>query len=168
MSMKFTSTLAVIFLTSLTACQSYSIGLSNDAREAIKTSAKEWVGTYNSNDWQKLATLFSPDAIMMPPNNAEVRGRTAIAAWESENENGFRIAFDIQEIERSGDMAYVRGRSCLFIPDGDGGYGVDVGKFLELRKKQADGAWLIEADIFNSDAAQGSELLESCPFAALP
>jgi ketosteroid isomerase-like protein len=97
-----------------------------------------------------------------------VRGRTAIAAWEAENENGFRIAFDIQEKEGSGDTAYVRGRSCVFIPDGDGGYGVDVGKFLELRKKQADGAWLIEADIFNSNAAQGSELLESCPIAPLP
>ena len=168
MSMKFTSTCAVILLTSLTACQSYSIGLSNADREAIKTSSKEWVETYNSNDWQKLASLFSPDAVMMPPNSAEIRGRTAIAAWEAENENGFRIAFDIQEIESSGDTAYVRGRSCVFIPDGEGEYGVDVGKFLELRKKQADGAWLIEADIFNSDAAQGSELLASCPFAALP
>ncbi len=168
MNMKYASTFTVILLTSLTACQSDSIDFSNDAQEAIKASSKEWVETYNSNDWQKLASLFTPDAILMPPNNAEVRGRTAIAAWEAKNENGFRIAFDIQEIEGRGDTAYVRGRSCVFIPDGDGGYGVDVGKFLELRKKQADGAWLIEADIFNSNAAQGSELLESCPFAPLP
>ncbi|WP_340677849.1 hypothetical protein [Paraglaciecola sp.] len=50
------------------------------------------------------------------------------------------------------------------MPVGDSDYGVDVGKFLEIRKKQQNGEWLIHTDIFNSDAGLGSELLETCPF----
>jgi len=84
--------------------------------------------------------------------------------WQAENESGFRIAFEIQEISGSNNLAYVRGRSCVFIPDGKGGYGIDVGKFMEIRKRQATDEWLIHADIFNSDAAVGSELPSVCPF----
>lgn len=165
---RYNSIIAFVFLLGLSACQSKVRGLSTTDISAIKASSKDWVETYNRNDWKKLATLFSPDATLMPPNSSEIVGREAIAAWEVENEDGFRIAFDLREIEGNGDLAYVRGKSCVFIPDGHGGYGVDVGKFLETRKKQADGAWLIVTDIFNSDAAIGSALGTSCPFASLP
>ena len=168
MNKKFRTILILFILTSITACQSHSGGLSAEDRMIIQTSSKTWVKTYNQNDWKALALLFSANATMMPPNSPEVRGHKAIAAWQNENENGFRIAFDIQEIDGKADTAYVKGRSCVFIPDGNDGFLVDVGKFLEVRKKQSDGAWLIHADVFNSDAALGSELLESCPFAASP
>jgi hypothetical protein len=55
---------------------------------------------------------------MMPPNSSSAIGRNEIAAWQTKNESGFRIAFDIQEIEGAGEIAYVRGRSCVFIPIG--------------------------------------------------
>jgi len=169
MKKKFTTTMLMVFvLAGITACQSHASGLSSEDRRTIETSSKTWVETYNQNDWKALALLFSANATMMPPNSPEVRGHDAIAAWQNENESGFRIAFDIQEIDGDGNIAYVKGRSCVFIPDGDGGFLVDVGKFLEVRKKQSDGAWLIYADIFNSDSSLGSELFESCPFAASP
>jgi uncharacterized protein (TIGR02246 family) len=133
----------------------------------IALSSKKWVDTYNSNDWHALAKLFTQDATMMPPNSKLVKGREAIANWQAKNESGFRIAFDIQEIHVSGNIAYVRGSSCVFIPLGDGEHGVDVGKFLEVRKKQVNGEWLIHADIFNSDGVVGSDLLPSCPFLPL-
>jgi ketosteroid isomerase-like protein len=166
MNNKFRTILIVFILANITACQSYSSGLSAEDRMIIETSSKTWVKTYNQNDWKALSLLFSANATMMPPNSPELRGHKAIAAWQNENESGFRIAFDIQEIDGNANTAYVKGRSCVFIPDGDDIFLVDVGKFLEVRKKQSDGTWLIHADIFNSDAALGSELLESCPFAA--
>lgn len=100
----------------------------------------------------------------MPPNGPAVTGRAAIAEWERANETGFQIAFKLETIDGDGDTAYVRGRSCVFIPDGTGGYGVDIGKFLEVRERQTDGSWLIKADIFNSDSSVGSDLLGACPF----
>lgn len=152
----------------LTACQSVPKDLTAEDRVAIEISSRNWVETYNQNDWEELAALFTPEAIMMPPNGLTVQGREAIAKWEEANETGFRIAFKLETIKGSGDMAYVRGRSCVFIPDGTGGYSVDVGKFLEIRKRQSNGEWLIEADIFNSDLGIGADLLGTCPFANLP
>jgi ketosteroid isomerase-like protein len=149
------------------ALQSKSVELSAQDINDIQASSKEWVETYNQNDWKKLAALFTLNATMMPPNSIAIKGRQDIAAWQEQNENGFRIAFDIQEIEGRNDIAYVEGRSCLFIPDGKGGFGIDVGKFLEIRKKQETGEWQIHTDIFNSDAALGSDLLDSCPFNAV-
>ena len=152
----------------LTACQATSLDLSSEDHREIKLSSKKWVETYNQNDWEGLAALFTPEAIMMPPNGLAVQGREAIAKWEEANETGFRIAFKLEAIEGRGDMATVRGRSCVFIPDGTGGYGVDVGKFLEVRKQHSNGEWLIEADIFNSDLGAGANLLGTCPFANVP
>ena len=152
----------------LTACQAVSADLSPVDHSEIELSSQKWVETYNQNDWQALAAFFTPDAVMMPPNGQIVQGRDAIAKWEKDNETGFRIAFKIEAIEARGDLAYVRGRSCVFIPDGAGGHGVDVGKFLEIRKQQANGEWLIKADIFNSSLGAGADLSGSCPFAKLP
>ena len=160
----FTAMLAA----TLTACEPAPTGFSAADRTAIEQASQNWVETYNRNDWQALAGLFAPDAIMMPPNGTPVRGRAAIAAWEQANEAGFRIAFDVQAVEGSGDVAFVRGRSCVFIPTEAGEYGVDVGKFLEVRRRQPSGAWLIEADIFNSNLAVGADLAAACPFAKYP
>jgi len=148
--------LAAVFLV---ACQPAPMELSPDDHSAIELSSKHWVETYNQNDWQGLAALFTPDATMMPPNGLAVQGREAIAKWEGANEAGFRIAFKLEAIEGRGDFAYVRGRSCVFIPDGAGGYGVDVGKFVEVRKQQSRGEWLIEGDIFKCELGAGAELL---------
>jgi ketosteroid isomerase-like protein len=156
-------------LMGITACQSNSEGLSTEDRKTIENASKTWVNTYNQNDWTALTLLFSTNATMMPPNSPIVVGREAIAAWQNENESGFRISFDIQEIDGNGDIAHVMGRSCVFIPDGNGGFLVDVGKFLEIRKKHGDDSeWLIHADIFNSDTVLGGTLPQSCPFAAKP
>lgn len=165
-NMKIDITIIAFVAALLTACQSAPAGLKPEYRNAIEASSNNWVETYNRNDWEGLADLFTSDAIMMPPNASAVRGRTAIAEWEQANEAGFRIAFDLEAIEGNADTAYVRGRSCVFIPDGAGGYGVDIGKFLEVRKRQTDGTWLIKTDIFNSDLSVGDDLLEACPFEA--
>lgn len=139
-----------------------------DDRAAIEAASQLWVETYNRNDWSALAALFTPDGVIMPPNGPAVSGRAGIADWEAANEAGFGIAFDIDTIAGSGDMAYVSGRSCVFIPDGRGGYGVDVGKFLEIRRRGQTGDWLIVRDAFNSDLALGGKLAKACPFSERP
>lgn len=151
----------------ISACGSSHPTTDEDIAELRQASA-QWVADYNANDWDALGQHFSEDAVMMPPNGSAVLGRAAIAEWERANETGFQIAFDVEAIDVSGDLAYLRGRSCVFIPDGEGGWGVDVGKFLETRKRQPDGRWLMTADAFNSDAAPGAALNNECPFAELP
>ncbi|QYJ01354.1 DUF4440 domain-containing protein [Thalassovita mediterranea] len=163
--MKSISAAALLAAVFLSGCQTLPPEISTIEHAEIEAASAAWVEAYNANDWEALAELFTEDAILMPPNDPAVVGREAIAAWEAENETGFRIVLDIENISGSGDTAYVRGRSCLFIPQADGSYGVDAGKFLEVRKLQENGDWLLDVDIFNSNAPAGSELLDACPFA---
>lgn len=129
----------------------------------IRTAIAEWVEIYNRNDWTLLADQFTDDAVMMPPNSPAIAGRSAIAAWEAANEDGFRIALQPDRISVAGDIAVINGRSCVFIPLDRGRIGVDVGKFLEVRRRQTDGRWLVSHDAFNSDLQAGSELAAECP-----
>jgi len=164
--------LVCISTLSLVACQSGEADKTYEASQSasadIRAASALWVDTYNRNDWAALGMLFAENAVMMPPNGDMVAGRSAIEAWEAEYETNFRIVFQIDAIEVDRTMAFVRGRSCIFIPDGLGEYGVDVGKFLEVRRLQDDGQWLIEVDAFNSDLPVGSDFQDVCPFASLP
>jgi len=145
------------------ARRDWIVGAAAGAENEIRAAIAEWVAIYNRNDWSALANEFTEDAVMMPPNSPAVSGRAAIAAWEAENEAGFRIALRPDEISIVGDRAMIRGRSCVFIPLQDGAVGVDIGKFLEVRRRQPDGRWLVAQDIFNSDLATGAELAKTCP-----
>ena len=50
------------------------------------------------------------------------------------------------------DLAYVVGTYTMtIVPPGAPGPINDSGKYVEIRRKQSDGSWLIAVDIFNSD-----------------
>lgn len=116
----------------------------------ITASQKAWVEAYNANDWEALSAYFTQDAMLMPPGDIIIIGRDEIAAWEEINEAGFQIQLRIADIEVSGDLAAVYGTSCLTMPGEDGPVH-SRGKYVEIRRRGEDGAWLIAADIFNSD-----------------
>ena len=148
--------------------QIWTVSLGFPAAEPeIQSAIAHWVETYNRNDWAALAEQFTADAVMMPPGSPAVAGRSAIAAWEAANEDGFRIALVPEEISVAGGQAVVRGRSCVFIPLDGGKTSVDIGKFLEVRQRQPDGRWLVSRDIFNSDIPAGGDLADSCPYEIL-
>ncbi len=55
------------------------------------------------------------------------------------------------EVARSGELAYLNGTYELTMNDASGKPANDRGKYVEVWKKQADGAWKCVADIWNSD-----------------
>jgi len=62
------------------------------------------------------------------------------------------MSFDLDEVDGRGDLAFVRSsyRMTMEIPGAPGPV-TDEGKFVEIRRKQADGRWLVAVDIFNSN-----------------
>jgi ketosteroid isomerase-like protein len=58
----------------------------------------------------------------------------------------------VDEVEGYGDVAYVIGRYAMTLePEGASEPVDDEGKYIEIRRKQPDGGWLMSRDIFNSD-----------------
>jgi ketosteroid isomerase-like protein len=102
--------------------------------------------------FDSVAALYAEDAVFMPPNEPAVRGRAQIQKWMSAFPKVTAFSATDEEIEGNGDIAYVTGRYKMsFVPPGAKTAVSDSGKFIEVRKRQPNGTWLITRDIFNSD-----------------
>jgi uncharacterized protein (TIGR02246 family) len=114
---------------------------------AIKT-APAWEAAFNAKDAAKIAALYAEDAVVMPPNQAPVKGRANIEAhWKSEIQQG-QTNMQLNPVASaiSGSQAFEAGTSTVTLPGGQ----TDRGKYLAILKRVGD-EWKIAYDIYNSD-----------------
>jgi uncharacterized protein (TIGR02246 family) len=102
-------------------------------------------------------SFYDEGASLFIPNAPIATGREGIQkAWvQMFAVPGFTLTPKTTKIEvaRSSDLAYVQGTYEATVNDAKGKPATDRGKFVVVWKKQADGAWKIAADIWNSDLA---------------
>ena len=142
----------VLVLVSLAACQPPGpAALSEEDIAAIEVTSEAFLKAVLASDWTAVAATYTDDAVLMPPNGPAVEGRANIQTFFESfpplNE------FNLSNVETTGrgDLAYVRGTYKMTIaPEGRDKFD-DSGKYLEIRRKQADGSWLIARDMFSSD-----------------
>jgi len=121
---------------------------------AIRTSGDQFCTLVVRQEFEALGGLYTEDTVLMPPHQPAVHGRAAVRTWMAAFPQITQFEFEIDEIDGRVDLAYMRGRySMTFRPEGASAPVSDRGKFIEIRKRQVDGSWLIAADIFNSDNA---------------
>lgn len=121
-------------------------------REAIRAFYDGWSDALLEERYGEMLELYTDDAVMMPPNQPALRGKEEIQAFMEGFPPVTRIDFDVDEIEGYGDLAYVTGTYAMTLEPGDApGPVEDRGKYIEIRRKQPDGRWLLSRDVFNSD-----------------
>ena len=99
----------------------------------------------------ELAKLYTEDTVVMPPGPT-VTGRSEVQKFMEAFPTLSKFEFQIQDIDGHGDLAYVRGSYLMvMMPAGATELVEERGKYVEVRRKQADGSWPIAVDIFNSD-----------------
>ncbi len=119
---------------------------------SIRAVDEAWVQLAMAGNFSALVErCYTPDAILLPPNEPAARGRTAIEAslraWPMMTD----AAIDAAEIVGRGDLAYSTGtwQGTMHIE------GVapiqDKGKFVVIWRKDAEGAWRMTRDCFSSD-----------------
>ena len=118
---------------------------------AIEAQTKNYIEAMQANNWAGAMAIYAEDAIIMPPNSPAIGGRANIQAFLETFPPLNNFSIKIVEIEGRGDMAYVRGTYRMTLTPEGGEAITDSGKYIEIRKKQADGSWLLTHDIFNSD-----------------
>jgi len=134
------------------SCQREAGPLSDDDVAAIKASTEAFIQAVRFEDWAALAALYTEDAVFMPPNQPMVQGQAAIQTWMEEFPAVTKYNLTAVEIDGQGDLAFVRGTYSMTIaPEGAPEPIQDTGKYVEIRRKQQDGSWLMAVDIFNSD-----------------
>jgi uncharacterized protein (TIGR02246 family) len=119
---------------------------------AISKAAKDFADTFNTKDAAKVAALYTDDAVVSPPNEPAVRGRSSIEAWfKKQFAQGLSdLVLTPAESTISGMQAYEAGSYTLSVKPASGPPINDKGKYVVVLK-QVGGKWLLAHDIFNSD-----------------
>jgi uncharacterized protein (TIGR02246 family) len=123
---------------------------------AVRDLDAQWSKTAAANDLDGAVSYYAEDASLLPPNAPMAADKQAIrTVWSSLLGSGASVSWQASKVEvsRSGDLAYIVGTYTLNMKDPQGNPVNDHGKFVEVWKKQTDGKWKVEADIFNSDLA---------------
>jgi len=118
---------------------------------AIEAQTKNYIEAVQAGDWAGAVSFYTEDAVLMPPNSPAIEGRANIQVFFEFFPPLSNFSMKIVEIEGRGDMAYVRGTYTMTLTPEGGEAITDSGKYIEIRKKQLDGSWLLTHDIFNSD-----------------
>ena len=103
-------------------------------------------------DAAALATLYTEDATLLPPNSEMIKGRQGIEVfWQATGEMGVTDAvLTTVDVMGAGDLAYEIGKYTITIqPEGQEPV-EDMGKYVVVWKLQADGSWKLHVDIWNS------------------
>jgi uncharacterized protein (TIGR02246 family) len=101
-------------------------------------------------DTERLSSLYTPDAIVMPPDAPFVKGRDSIKQfWGSAIQQlGVKDArLNTVDLEMAGDTAHEVGEAILTLESG-----AFTGKYVVVWKK-VGGQWRLHRDIWNAKGA---------------
>jgi ketosteroid isomerase-like protein len=125
----------------------------NQAKEGIRKFNETVTAAVRNQDAAAKASLWTEDTRVLPPGREMITGRAAVQAfWQSGFDHGvYDLVLESGEIKSLGDgVAYEIGRSITRVRTPDGS-SIDVpGKSLCIYRREGDGIWRADVDIFNA------------------
>ena len=104
---------------------------------------------FNQGDAARCASFFTDDVVLAAPGQPMTRGKKAFEATyrsRMDDSRGGTHSNALVEYGVEGDLAYEIGTYAV-----SGSNPVEEGKFVNVLKRQPDGAWKVAVSIFNSD-----------------
>ena len=125
-----------------------TLSTSIEMRNVITAANEKFMDTFNKGDTAGLATLYTRDGQILPPNSDFVKGREAIQGfWQAVQGMGIKKAkLETLEVEDCSDTVFEVGQFTLYGADGQQ---LDQGKYIVIWKQEAS-EWKLPRDIFNS------------------
>jgi ketosteroid isomerase-like protein len=121
----------------------------------LRALDEQWSATAAKNDIDGTVAFYAENAVLLPPNAQIATDAGAIrASWAGLLGPNTALSWKVSgaEVASSGELGYVYGTYALTIKDAKGGAPAhDIGKFVEIWKKQTDGQWKCIVDTYNSD-----------------
>ncbi len=121
-------------------------------RQAIEAANVRFGEAARSGDAATLASLYTEDARLLPPNSEMIQGREGIEAyWGGGFQMGIKdIVLTTVDVMGMGDMVCEIGKAVISIqPEGMDAI-EDMAKYLVVWKKGVDGTWRLHVDIWNT------------------
>jgi uncharacterized protein (TIGR02246 family) len=125
-------------------------------RAAIEQLHRKDAAAAKGGDVDTLATLWTADAVALPPGEQPVVGIDAIRAWLNRDRmdtSKFEVTeyvLDFKDVRISGDEAIEWGRTSMAMrPKGAPGGVRTSGNIMRVLKRQRDGTWKVARAIWN-------------------
>jgi len=143
---------AILFLVLVLACQPQEkpTTLSEAELSAVMEATTQYGTSIIASDFDNMRALLDPDVILMPTEDTAKKGVDDTMDF-FETGPGLEGSITPDQVEGSGNLAYVRGNYSITFIVNDTLRPSDTGKYIEVWKKQGDGSWKIAIDIWNSD-----------------
>ena len=139
------------------ACSGGNTGPTFDAadQDKIKAVIAQLTEAFNAKDAAKAAALYTPEAVVMPPNKSLSRGRNFVEQYYTSRfgEGATDLALQPNEIKGSGTLAVAMGDYRLTLAPAQGPRRRDRGKFVWIFR-ELNNVWMIDGIIFSSDFAE--------------
>jgi len=123
-------------------------------KTALMEADHAWAQT--TTDPEKLTSYFAADGVLSPQGMPASVGHDAIkqSVTGMMAMPGFALTWEASkaDVGASGDLGYTAGSYTVTVNNAAGTPVTEKGKYVTVWKKQADGTWKVEQDIFNADA----------------
>ena len=112
-------------------------------------------------DWATVVSHYQDDAVLMPPSGQAFSGPGKLRSLLEAVPRVRELESRIDEIDGCRDVAFVRAHFSLSVePDGLGPV-AEAGKWVQIWRRQRDGAWRVAVEIWNSDRPAAGDRPES-------
>ncbi len=122
---------------------------------ALRAIIKDWAAAAQAKDAAKFVSLYADDAVVMMAGAPDLRGLAAIREGipAMMQDPAFALSFeaDTVEVARSGDLAYETGSYSMTMTGPDKKPATEMGHYVVVWRKGADGAWKVVVDAPISD-----------------
>ena len=140
------------------ACSPAPAKLDLEAEKATLIQvSRDWAASLGSGDLDRIVSYWSDDAVLMPPDEPAIVGRSNIKAYVNGMMAipGFSITWEPEQamISASGDMGYLIERSSASFSDSTGARVTQLAKAVTIWRKDAQGQWKCVVDTWNSLAS---------------
>lgn len=126
------------------------------ARAGIDSAANRLLAALRANAPDSLMALMSDDVVLMPPNEAVLKGKPAVRAWYDQFLTQWRTAgltVTGREVFMGDEWATeVAGFEWVLHPVGGGQAVTDRGSYVQLWHRERDGGWQFARELWNSTA----------------
>lgn len=104
-------------------------------------------------------SVYADDVISMPPNQPPRIGKSAVRSMWTDVLSDFAVeaSVTVEEVEVTGEWAYERGTYNLKLKPQAGGAPIeDVGKYLDILRRQPDRSWKYSRVSWSSNQSASS------------
>jgi ketosteroid isomerase-like protein len=127
-----------------------------EVRKTIESLNTKFINSFIENDLESYLSLYTDDAIVMPPFQPTIRGKhELIKSWEKQRIEGMNClsgSATILGIWTSENMVYERGSFGITLTTKHSSKPYSVyGSYFTIWQKQSDGTYKIKYDISNLD-----------------